>query len=184
MVSCITNRCLSTSNKQDGWDNCVCSINFFQLGNHRIISYSALQKKNSHRQPKTFHLFPCRTEYFKNSFFVHVIIEWNKLDPNICSFGNYHIFCNALLKSIRPVKRKIFDINDSYGIKILTRLRLGFSHLLEYKSRRSFKDIKCTMLKPQHTISCSATFIIQTEPPLWITWKIFPFLFLQLVITV
>ena len=59
--------------------------------------------RNSHRQPSTFHVFPCRTKYFKNSFFTNVISEHNKVDPNICSPSNYHIFCNALLKFIRPI---------------------------------------------------------------------------------
>ena len=31
------------------------------------------------------------------------------------------------------VKRKIFNINEPLGIKILTRLRLGFSSLCEHK---------------------------------------------------
>ena len=98
------------------------------------------QMRNPHRHPKTFHVFPRRTEYFKNSFFPHVINKWNKLDPNICSSSNYHLFCTALLKFIRPVKRKIFNINDPFGIKLLTRLKLGFSHFPEHKFRRGFKD--------------------------------------------
>ena len=57
----------------------------------------------------------------------------------ISSSSNYHIFHNALLKFIRHVERKIFNINDPFGIKLL-RLRLGFSHLREYKFRNSFKD--------------------------------------------
>ena len=87
--------------------------------------------RNSQRHPNTSHVFPCRTEYFKKSFFPHVIKEWNKLDPNFSSSSNYHIFHNALLKFIRPVERKIFNINDPFGIKMLIRLRLGFSHLRE-----------------------------------------------------
>ena len=65
--------------------------------------------RNSHRQLSTFHVFPCRTKYFKNSFFTNVISEYNKVDPNICSPSNYHIFCNALLKFIRPIYKSIFD---------------------------------------------------------------------------
>ena len=68
------------------------------------------QMRNSHRHPSTFQIFPCRTEYFKNSFFPHVINEWNKLDQ----------------KFRRPIEKKIFNINDLFGIKMLTRLRLDF----------------------------------------------------------
>ena len=90
--------------------------------------------RNSHRHPNTFHVFPCTTEYFKKSLFPHVINEWNKLDPNIRSSSN------AFLKLIGPVERKIFNINDPLGIKMLTRLILSISHLREHKFRGGFKD--------------------------------------------
>ena len=53
---------------------------------------------------------------------------------------------------------------------MLARLRLSFSYLREHRFRHGFKDIESTFcpivwkLKPQHTISCTATFMIQTEP--------------------
>ena len=40
-----------------------------------------------------------------------------------------------------PAQRKTFNINDSVGVKLLTRLRLGFSHLREHKFRHGFRDI-------------------------------------------
>ena len=55
-------------------------------------------------------------DYFKNYFFAHVINEWKKLDPDIRGSSNYHIFRNALLKFVRLVERKIFNINDPFGI--------------------------------------------------------------------
>ena len=53
----------------------------------------------------------------------------------------YNLFCNTLLKFIGPVQRKTFNIKDSVGAKLLTRLRLGFSHLREDKFRHGFRDI-------------------------------------------
>ena len=50
------------------------------------------------------------------------------------------MFLNALLKFIRIFERKIFNINDPFKIKILSRQRLGFSHLHKHKFRHSFKD--------------------------------------------
>ena len=70
----------------------------------------------------------------------YVVNEWNRFDPNICSSSSYHIFGNALLKFIRPVQRKIFNINDPFGIKMLRRLRLGFCELHEHKFRHTLKD--------------------------------------------
>ena len=89
----------------------------------------------------SFNTFSCKSEYFKNSFIPIVINEWNKLDPDIRSSTSYSLFRNALLKFIRPTQRKTFDINDSVGVKLLTRLRLGFSHLRDHKFRHGFRDI-------------------------------------------
>ena len=46
-----------------------------------------------------------------------------------------------VLKFIRPAQRKTFNINDSVGVKLLTRLRLGSRHLREHKFRHGFGDI-------------------------------------------
>ena len=40
----------------------------------------------------------CRTDIFKNSFFPYTIIEWNKLDLDVCKSKSYAIFRNTLLK--------------------------------------------------------------------------------------
>ena len=42
---------------------------------------------------------------------------------------------------IRPSPNNIFDIYNPYGIKLLTRLRLGLSHLNEHKFKHGFNDI-------------------------------------------
>ena len=93
------------------------------------------------KQCQLFNTVSCKSEYFKNSFIPNVINEWNKLDPVIRSSTSYNLFCNTLLNFIRPVQRKTFNINDSVGFKLLTRLRLGFSHLREHKFRHGFRDI-------------------------------------------
>ena len=52
-----------------------------------------------------------------------------------------NIFYNALWKFVRPVERKVFNINNMFRIKMWLRLILGLSHLLEQKFRHGFKDI-------------------------------------------
>ena len=42
---------------------------------------------------------------------------------------------------IRPSLNSIFNIYNPYGIKLLTRLRLGLSHLNEHKFKHGFNDI-------------------------------------------
>ena len=45
-----------------------------------------------------------------------------------------------LLNFIRPTGNSTYKIYDPLGIKLLTRLRLGFSHLFEHKFRHNFAD--------------------------------------------
>ena len=86
----------------------------------------------SQRHPNTFNSISCRTEYFKNSFLPYVIGEWNKLNPEIQRCGSYNIFWKSILIFIRPSASKVYIINVAIDIKLITRLRLGFSHLHEH----------------------------------------------------
>ena len=78
----------------------------------------------------------CRTMSFKNSFLPYAIKEWNKLDPNIRNAETYASFRKMLLNFIRPKGNNTYKIYDPLGIKLLTRLRLGFSHHSEHKFRQ------------------------------------------------
>ena len=78
-----------------------------------------------------------RHDYFKNSFFHSTISEWNNLDCKIRNSGSLSIFKNNLLNFIRP---RANSIHNPYGIKILTRLRLGLSHPQDLKFRHCFQD--------------------------------------------
>ena len=53
---------------------------------------------------------------------------------------SYSIFKKSLLKFIRTIPNSVFSIADIYGIKLLTRLRVGLSHLRERKFRPNFQD--------------------------------------------
>ena len=80
----------------------------------------------------------CRTVSFKNSFLPYAIKEWNKLDSEIRNAKTYASFRKMFLKFIRPIENSTYKIYDPLGIKSLTRLRLGFSHLSEHKFRHNF----------------------------------------------
>ena len=84
--------------------------------------------------------FSCRTESFKHSFLPSCVTEWNKLGNTI-----QDVECTKLFKSILKYffslnQRFFFSIYDPVGVKLLTRLRLQFIHLNEYKFRPNFKD--------------------------------------------
>ena len=82
----------------------------------------------------------CRTNIFSDSFFPTVINEFNKLDYKVSHQLSFQSFRRILLKSIKPVPNSLFDACDPHGIKLLTRLRVGLSHLKDQKFRHGFND--------------------------------------------
>ena len=81
-----------------------------------------------------------RSNFFRNSFFPSTITEWNKLDRDIRNSDSLNVFKLYLLKFVRSVANSIFEINNPYGLKLLTGLRLGLSHLRYHKFRYNFQD--------------------------------------------
>ena len=79
-----------------------------------------------------------RRNFFRNSFFPSTITEWNKLDHDIRNSDSLNVFKLSLLKFVRSVANSVFKINNAYGLKLLTRLRLGMSHLRYHKFRHNF----------------------------------------------
>ena len=77
---------------------------------------------------------------FSDSFLSQTIREWNKLDTSICQAPSYSLFRKALLDFIRPTANSTLGINDVSGLKLLTRLRVSFSHLREHKFKHNFQD--------------------------------------------
>ena len=84
--------------------------------------------------------FNCQTNCFKYSFFPSTLNDWFNLDLNIRNSESISIFKSKLLSFIRPVQTNIYNIFDPKGLKFLTRLRLGLSHLNEHRFRHNFQD--------------------------------------------
>ena len=82
----------------------------------------------------------CPTDYFKYSFFLSTLNDWFKLDKNIRNSDSIAIFKSRLLYFICPVQSNIYHIFDPKGLKFLTRLRLGLSHLNEQKFRHDLQN--------------------------------------------
>ena len=73
-------------------------------------------------------------------FFPYTIKESNNLSPEIDKSVFYEVFKSSLLKFIKPFPSSLFIVSDSLAIKLLTRLRLGLSHLREHKFNHNFLD--------------------------------------------
>ena len=75
-----------------------------------------------------------------NIFFPSTVTEWNNLDLKIRNSKTFSAFKKSILKFIRSFSNSIFNCHSPKGIKLITRLRLGLSHLYEHKFRHNFQD--------------------------------------------
>ena len=101
------------------------------------------------RKPLNIPRYYCRTDTFKNSFFPNVINKWNKLDEKIKGATSFSLFKALLLKMGHPHANPTYRIHNPVGIRLLTHLHLGLTHLNEHKFRHNFAD--CS-IKPETTL--------------------------------
>ena len=67
-----------------------------------------------------------------SSFFPYCTKEWNQVNDDIKKIELIKKFKKTLIKIIRTKENSVFGVSDIYGIKLLTRFRLNFSHLNEH----------------------------------------------------
>ena len=84
--------------------------------------------------------FSVRHTLFRNLYFPSILTEWNNLDESIRNSESFSIFKKNILKFIRPSPNSIFNCHNPKKLKLLTRLRLGLSHLRDHKFKHSFQD--------------------------------------------
>ena len=111
--------------------------------NKPVYFFNLIPTKNSNyntRNTDKITLFHTKHNFFKNSFVPSTVIEWNKLDLNLQSATSLNVFKKSLLKFIRPSPNSIFNCHNCKGIKYLTRLHIGLSHLWEHKFKHRFQD--------------------------------------------
>ena len=92
------------------------------------------------RCKKSIPLLNVKHNYFKNSFFPSTIIEWNNLDSNIRNSENLAFFKKRLLAFKKPSANSAFHCLNPNDLKLITRLRLGLSHLRFHKFEHGFQD--------------------------------------------
>ena len=78
--------------------------------------------------------------FLKIPFFPPTVIEWNKVDKNIRKSESLNIFRKNILRFIRSSQNGVYNCHNPKEIKLLTRLRVGLSHLCEHKFKISFQD--------------------------------------------
>ena len=114
---------------------------FYKIFKNKSPAYffNLIPARNKQYSLRTSDNIPCfntKHNFFKNSFFPSTIIEWNKLDLTLRKYDSFNIFKKEILKFIRPSS----NCHNPIGIKYITRIRLGLSHLREHKFKHSFQD--------------------------------------------
>ena len=117
---------------------------------------------NTRNQDK-IETYYCRTDLFKYSFFPYTIVEWNKFDVTVRNAKSFLIFKNLLLKIGRPIQNSVFKIHDPLGVKLLTRLRVGLSHLSEHRFRHNFQDCLNSLCSCSLEVESNIHFILHWQ---------------------
>ena len=92
------------------------------------------------RHKNSVPLFNVKHDYFKNSFPSLTVIEWSKIDSSVRNSENLPFLKKCILVFIRPFANITFQCYNPKGLKLITWLRLGLSHLLFHKFKHSFQD--------------------------------------------
>ena len=79
-----------------------------------------------------------RTNRYENSFFPYTIKHWNELDREATSKPSVQSFKKYLNNFKRPPGHSLFGVNDKFGIKLLTKIRVGFSDLRDHRFNHNF----------------------------------------------
>ena len=80
------------------------------------------------------------TTFSRTLFFLQQKFEWNKLVWEIKNSESIVTFKKIILSFIRSSANSTFNCHNPRGIKLLSQLRLGLSHLREHKFKHSFQD--------------------------------------------
>ena len=92
------------------------------------------------RHKNSIPLFNVKHDYYKDYFFLSTIIEQNKLDCDIKNSESLALFKKRILAFMRPSANSTFQCHNPKSSKIISRLRLGLSHLRFHKFKHSFHD--------------------------------------------
>ena len=119
---------------------------FYQKFHSKLLAYQkSIPENNSYASRSALNnqilFFNVKTTFSKIPFSPAVIAEWNNFDISIRNSPLCHVFKNLILKFIRPAApNRITSTQNFEGLKLLTRMRLGLSHLAEHKFRHNFQD--------------------------------------------
>ena len=113
---------------------------FYTIIKEQSIKYLfdlILSNKNSYQTRNSQNLvipqFKVSNSFSLYSFFSSTLVEWNKLDFDICFFPSYSIFKKYTLNHIRPCSNNIFKVSHPIKQNFLICLCIDLNHLRKHK---------------------------------------------------
>ena len=79
-----------------------------------------------------------RTIRYERSFFPFCQLGWDDLDENLRQANSLEEFKRLFVKQIRPPQKGFSLLDNRYGLKRLTQLRVGFSDLRQHRFDHNF----------------------------------------------
>ena len=100
------------------------------------------QRRSSYitRNSDEISLFKAKHTFYYYWIFPKPTIEAINLDQDLRNRKSYNLFHFSILKFNRPPLNSFCNCQNNMGIKLVTRLHLGLSHLWEHKFKHSFQD--------------------------------------------
>ena len=129
--------------KELGWESLSDRRNFRRLLTyHKILSHNAPAYLNQYVLNTAPH---GSTDRYNRTFFPYCFSKWDALDPELKCL-DFNKFKSHFLSAIRPAKGNTFGINDRYGLKLLTCIRVAHSDLRSHRFSKQFNclDPKCS----------------------------------------
>ena len=119
----------------------VMSVSLFQMrtSKHLINSIPERCAPYATRNTNNIFLLHKKHNFFKKSFFLSTIFEWNNLDPTFRTIRSFSTFKEKVLQFIQPSPNSVYNWYNPKGTKFIVRLRLGLRHLREHQFKKFFK---------------------------------------------
>ena len=101
------------------------------------------------------------------TLFASNVSEWNRLDLRIRNYESLPIFRKKYSSFQKTSSQFYLNYHNPKGVKLITRLRLGMSHLREHKFKHNFQDSINPLCNCGHDIESTTHFVL--HPPLFVS---------------
>ena len=118
---------------------------FCKVFKNKYLAYLfyLIPARNTHysfRNSSNIPYFKTKHNFFINSFFPSTIIKWNKLDVSMRKHHSFNVFRKEILNFRQPSSNLFYNCHNPNGMKYITRIQIGLSHLREHKFKHSFEN--------------------------------------------